>query len=350
MFVSSVGNKSKMLQANFGCNTDKFFGEYGVENPTFSLSDCNANSTTYGDMAFAGIIIKLSGINLTANKQYKFYIMFGYIPNGFDLNELIQKYNSDDVLNNLLETTAKSWYQDAIKFNTTSYPEIAREILWDYGYLRSTLTFYDLYNEYILDQGTGYRYISGFQGAFRDPLQHILPFIFTSTDKFKSIIRYHLKQIQPTFNDMTRFVNVPWGLTGNGIIYTTGGDASDLELYLLYVISEYILATRDIQFLSEKIDLNVFGDTNSYGNYTILDCLIESYQFLHSHIGIGRHGVIRVQSGDWNDGIATMENNNYIETLKKAESGLNTAMLTYVLPKFITVLNMIGINKQSMHE
>ena len=46
--------------------------------------------------------------------------------------------------------------------------------------MRSSLTFYNLYNEYVLDQGTYYRYYIGFEGAFRDPLQHILPLIYTS--------------------------------------------------------------------------------------------------------------------------------------------------------------------------
>jgi hypothetical protein len=52
-----------------------------------------------------------------------------------------------------------------------------RELVWSFAMTRQTLTFDNYFNESILDQGTGYRYGScsfcGFQGAARDPLQHV---------------------------------------------------------------------------------------------------------------------------------------------------------------------------------
>ena len=300
MFVSTIGKTVQNMKISFGCDMNAFFGNSGVENPTFSLSKCAGA----GDIKSAGIVVKVGNISLTKGVKYTFYIISGYIPNGFTLNKLIAKYNDDTVLANLLENSAKLWYNDAIKFNTANYPEITREVLWDYGYTRSALSYYDLYGEYILDQGTWYRYVNGFQGAFRDPLQHMLPLIFTDPDKVKSIIRYSLKQIQPKFSDVTRYFNVPYALMANGIIFdgTVSAAPSDLEIYLLWSVSEYILATKDTAFLDEIIYLNVYdNDDSDYMNKTVLDCLLEAYEFLHSHIGVGRHGVIRVQTGDWSD-------------------------------------------------
>eukprot|EP01084_Bolivina_argentea_P113350 202029_1 len=108
----------------------------------------------------------------------------------------------------------------------------------------------------------------------------------------------------------------------NGIMFDMSVSAapSDLEIYLLWSVSEYILATKDINFLSENIYLNVYDETeNDYVNYSVLDCLMESYQYLRSHIGIGKHGVIRLL---W----------------------LNTAMVAYVLPLLSGVLNKTETN------
>ena len=41
--------------------------------------------------------------------------------------------------------------------------------------VRQALTFYEFLNESMLDQGSQYRYASGFEGAARDPMQHALP-------------------------------------------------------------------------------------------------------------------------------------------------------------------------------
>eukprot|EP01084_Bolivina_argentea_P113351 202032_1 len=349
LFVSTVG-KNNNFNVHYGCDNDAFFGSGGAKMPTFQINGCDNG---VGNIKSAGIIIKISDISLQKDKPITFYIMSGYIPHGFKLNELIQKYNDENGLNDLKRKTAQNWYNDAIKFNTTKYPEISREILWDYGYTRTSLSFYDLYNESILDQGTWYRYINGFQGAFRDPLQHMLPLIFTAPNKVKSIIRFELKQIQPKFNDVTRYVNVPYALMGNGIMFDMSVSAapSDLEIYLLWSVSEYILATKDINFLSENIYLNVYDETeNDYVNYSVLDCLMESYQYLRSHIGIGKHGVIRLQTGDWSDTFDTLSGANKTLVYEQGESGLNTAMAAYALPLFNKVLTMINKSVPEINE
>ena len=53
------------------------------------------------------------------------------------------------------------------------------EIKWHSFYLQAAVTYDTFFDEHIIDQGTAYRYFAGFQGAIRDPLQHVLPFIHT---------------------------------------------------------------------------------------------------------------------------------------------------------------------------
>eukprot|EP01084_Bolivina_argentea_P194795 334310_1 len=337
-FLSTIGfNKTTEIKINHGCELNKFYGKNGAESPAFTVECGNDNNIKY-----SGLILELSNINIAANSEITLYLMYGYVYNESDIKTYMDKYNDLNLLNNLMEDTACAWSKAAMIFNTNNskYEWISREILWNYGYLRSSLTFYNLYNEYILDQGTAYRYWDGFQGAFRDPLQHSLPFIYTNPEYVKSILRYSLKEIIGPFNDTTRNYNVPYGLEGNGMIFniTPSTAASDLELYLLFVASEYIISTKDIDFLYEKIDLNIFGENQKY---SVLNCLLECYNFFRSHINVGKHGVIRIQTGDWNDAIVWGKG-HHEASVKYGESGLNTPLALYILPKFQQVLEMIN--------
>eukprot|EP01084_Bolivina_argentea_P194796 334311_1 len=337
-FLSTIGvNTNTNIEVKCGCELNRFYGNGGAESPDFDVECSGENNIKY-----TGLILELSNINIPANSEVILYLIYGYVYNEVDIKTLINKYNDMHLLTNLTYDTAYKWSKDAFIFNTnnTKYQWMSREILWNYGYLRSSLTFYNLYNEYILDQGTAYRYWDGFQGAFRDPLQHSLPLIYTNPEYVKSIIRYSLKEIISPFNDTKREYNVPYGLEGNGIILnaTISTAPSDLELYLLFVVSEYILSTQDTDFLHEKVYLNIFGENKEY---SVLDCLLESYNFLRQHIAVGKHGVIRIQTGDWNDAIL-FGNGNYADMVKNGESGLNTPFSLYVLPKFKQILDMIN--------
>ena len=332
---------------NIGCDTNAFFGNYGAENPTFTLSETCTN------INYSALIIQLS--NITSDNT--FYLLYGYIANSngvnkYSMDELIKKYNNMTLLKSLQKTTAKQFYDDAIKFNTSNYPEISREILWCYGMMRSSLSFYNLMNETILDQGTYYRYVSGGEYALRDPIIHALPLIYTNPEIFKSIIRFSLKEIQPPFDSFIKDHNLPYGIIGNGAFYG-GFDnqfPSDLEITMLWVVAEYILQTKDVDFLNETIDLNVFmNDVNANHKHTILDCLLELYGYLSSYIGVGKHGVFRLQTGDLSDTFVILSTKgiagyNNTEIVEQGESGLNTPMLAYILPRFYDILQSINVS------
>ena len=55
---------------------------------------------------------------------------------------------------------------------------LPRELQWDAYMLRSGTTYEEACGHHILSQGGYYQYDTGFQGAFRDPLQHVLPLIY----------------------------------------------------------------------------------------------------------------------------------------------------------------------------
>ena len=63
--------------------------------------------------------------------------------------------------------------------------------------LKTWLQFYDYFNESVLDQGSQYRYGSGFEGAARDPLQHLLALIHSAPERAASVLRMQLQTMVP---------------------------------------------------------------------------------------------------------------------------------------------------------
>ena len=98
-------------------------------------------------------------------------------------------------------------------------------MLWHAYYLRGGVTFDSYFGEFILDQGTAYRYSFGFQGAIRDPLQHLLPMIEMAPEIAKSVLRYSLKEMLPSYHTLAadKIANLPYAIVGRGLIDIGGG-------------------------------------------------------------------------------------------------------------------------------
>jgi len=190
--------------------------------------------------------------------------------------------------------------------------------------------------EHILSQGHVYQYIVGFQGAARDPLQHVFPFVLSDPTILKEIIRYTLKEVQEGGE-------IPYGITGNGMIMPAPWKPSDLELWLLWVASEYVLASRDKDFLNEEIPTYPIHGRKA-GKASVKELLKLCHVHFSQHTGKGKHGLQRLSNGDWNDmvviGSYTEEQQNEIRA--KAESVLNSAMAIKVLSYFAEMLRFVS--------
>ena len=123
------------------------------------------------------------------------YFLYGYLPEGFDLERLIAKYSLDT--SSLVARSSSQWKESGLRFRTESEPWVERETTWSSYYLRSGFTYDNFFKEHIISQGAAYQYIAGIQGAPRDPLQHAFPFIFSDPKSVREVIRYTLKEIQP---------------------------------------------------------------------------------------------------------------------------------------------------------
>jgi hypothetical protein len=276
-------------------------------------------------------------LELRPGESRTLYFLYGYLPQGFTLDALVKKYAADPTT--LWARSSAQWKPDAPLFHVPTHPWVERETLWSIYYVRSGLTYDNFFREHILSQGAGYQYQAGLQGAARDPLQHVLPLIFTDPQIVRQVLCYTLKEIQPDGS-------IPYAIVGNGVPMPCVYRPSDLQLWVLWVASEYVLATRDHDFLRERVPVyprrQVLPD-----DPTVLDLLSQCFTHITTAIGTGKHGLLKIFNGDWNDSIVythlTPEQREQVFPI--GESVLNAAMAAYVFDHYARMLDFIDHRK-----
>jgi len=278
-------------------------------------------------------LILLKPFILEAAQSVTLRFIYGYLPEGFTAAGLIAKYR--DQAAGLFEKSCAAWKDEGIQLTVETDPWIERETRWHSYYLRSGFTYDDFFGEQIVSQGSVYQYCTGLQTAPRDPLQHALPLVYSSPALARQVLRYTLKS-QATDGSL------PFAITGFGQTVPAQPPPSDLNLWLLWLASEYVLATRDSGFLEEKLPIWPLapGGPTLTGN----ELITRAYRYLVSKIGVGKHGLLRGFRADWNDQIYVSEISESLheEVGRESESVMNAAMAAYVLDRYATLLRYIG--------
>ncbi len=240
------------------------------------------------------------------------------------LNKYKESVNEDYILENF-----NSWRKNTLFFDVESEPWLGREAAWHAYYLRSAALFDSYYDNHYLPQGNAYTFLHGANGAIRDYVLFLVPMIYLNPQLAREMLEY-------IYRTMTFEGELPYALVGHGqtlgaIVHET---SSDLHLFLLWGLLEYLYVTRDFQFLDKEIPYYPLdcGEKSS-----VLDRIEVSLKFLFQKVGIGEHGMIKVGSGDWSDGISLLVKNRSA-LLKKGESTFNTAFALYVFPLLIDLL------------
>ncbi|MFW9878470.1 MAG: GH36-type glycosyl hydrolase domain-containing protein, partial [Candidatus Thorarchaeota archaeon] len=272
----------------FSTNGFDFFGNGGIAYPDGIIGPLPSNLDTNDDKS---ALILEKKIHLNPNESRTLYFAFGYIPEGFQLDKILKKYRKE--IFKQWEKSSESWKNDKVILSIPEETWVERETLWHNYYLRSAMTYDSYFKEHILSQGQIYQYIMGVQIALRDPLQHVLPFIYWEPKIVKEIIRYILKTVKEDGE-------IPYGITGSGMTVPVPYIPSDLELWLLWVTSEYVITTKDKEFLNEVIPIYPIYKVKPTTS-TIIDLLLLCYNHFTRVTGTGKHGLQRLSNGDWND-------------------------------------------------
>ena len=313
-----------------------FFGKGGVESPDGLNLPLNSNDS---DFSSNGSMFLERKLYLKPKESQTIYLAYGYIPEGFKLKSLLNKYKKD--LSQLWVISCKQWKTNRINLRIPDELWVNRELLWHNYYLRGSMTYDSYFKEHILSQGQVYQYIMGFQGALRDPMQYALPLIYFQPEIVKEIIRYVLKTTKPDGE-------IPYGIMGSGMILPAPYKPSDQQMWLLWLVSEYILVSRDIDFLKEEIPCYpVYG--KKIVIKSVKNLLLTCYDYFTNTIGRGKHDLQRISNGDWNDGVILghISKELYDEIIKHGESVLNAAMASYTIKIFGEMLRFVGDNDNS---
>jgi hypothetical protein len=312
-------------------NAKKFFGAGGVARPAGLESGLDGDLSASGTES--GLLLERK-IALKPGEQRTVYFLYGYLPEGTEPNTLISRYRSDPA--RVWKDSCAQWRKAGLRFSTANEPWIKREVTWNYYYLRSALTYDRFFGEHILSQGGIYQYTMGFQGAARDPLQHALPFIFSDPAIVKEILRYTLKEVRADGS-------IPYGIVGHGTVMpTTSDNSSDMPLWLLWAVSEYVLATRDRAFLNEQIPARLDAGPGA-GRESVRKLLARCYRHLIEHVGTGEHRLMRMLNDDWNDALVIgWAQRASKECVERGESVLNSAMAAYVFDYYARLLVYAG--------
>jgi len=319
----------------YGTSAAKFFFD-GIENPSGMKGPLDNDASTSGPDSAFFLERKLV---LKPGESRTIHFLYGYLPEGFTCDGLVTRYATDAASH--WRRSCSRWKASGLQFRIPSEKWVEREIEWSGAFLRSGFTFDSFFREHILSQGAGYQYLAGLQGAARDPLQHVLPFVFTDPDLVRQVLRYTLKEIEPDGS-------IPYGIVGSGVTMPCRYRPSDLQLWMLWVTTEYVLATRDTAFLNERIAATP-NKVAGVSDPTVLELLDRCCKFLVVTQGSGKHGLMRISNGDWNDSIVVnrLSAKHVADATRNGESVLNAAMAGYVLDYYAQMLDTVGHGERS---
>jgi hypothetical protein len=220
-----------------------------------------------------------------------------------------------------LGTSERSWSDWLPQVSLGAGREwLSRELQWDAYTLRSGTSYEDCQGRHIISQGGYYQYDDAFQGAFRDPLQHILPVIYSDPALARDVLIYSAQE-QPQSSG-----EIPYAMVENCKRFDLGS-SDDLDVWLLYAASEYGLATRDLGFFDQAVKYQDAGDGSLWDHLKLA--------YKHQEEQLGPHGdYVTGATGDWSD-FST-------EFLQMTESGLVTAQLAYVYPRLAELADARG--------
>ncbi len=241
-----------------------------------------------------------------------------------------------------LDDTLDAWKGHLAYFSTGGNPTLQREMAWHAYCLQVASVYNAYYKTHVITQGSAYLYLHGIDGAPRDQALFAMPMTYLRPDLARETLGLIMALTRAATGAMS-YAFTGYGILDSALIHNK---PSDLDLFLLMAISEYLAATGDLGFLDQEVPFHP-GDKLPPGitGKTVLDHVRASFDHLLNVIGTGENGLIRIGDGDWADGVV-IENAvarvflgvAFDHSSAKGESVPNTQMALYVLPVAADVL------------
>jgi hypothetical protein len=295
-----------------------FFGQGTRQAPAAVTAGSLSNSLDGSGLLLNqdAVLATQKNFSLAPGASRTMFVLYGIAARGSE-DAVIDAYRANYAMR-LADTTA-AWSARLPQFVVPQDTWLQREMAWSYYYLRSGILKDDFFGLHIANQGGYYLYGLGLNAAMRDPLQHVLPLIYSDPGLAKETLVYVLRA-------MKQNGQIPYGIAGHGSWSNFPFDPSDMSLWLFWTVSEYVCATRDFAFLDE---FHPFYDA---GGATTYDALKSAFAYQTQVIGTGSHGLIRLRNSDWDDTLV-LSSGNPIGTATNGESTMNTVMAIAIYPR-----------------
>jgi hypothetical protein len=307
-----------------------FFGKGGVAAPDAVTARAAGQGTAGG--AIGGVTTGLgqprmfalrSDLTLAPGEQKTLRFAYGYAPMGepFAIDPAWRdpKYDAP-------AAAADDLRPHLFYFSADRDPVLHRELAWHAAQMEVSTGRRDYWNVHVVPQGSAYLYLHGADGAARDISIFAVPLVYTHPELAKEELSLNMMITHAEDRRIT------YAFQGHGMLDDALGlhkDPSDVTIFLLWALSEYLGATGDLAFLDEKMP---YYPIDALPGATVWDHLHDAVRYLFDVIGTGPHGLVRLSTGDWSDGIA-LEAKDHNLAVQKGESVPNTQMAIAVLPR-----------------
>ncbi|MBI3201960.1 MAG: hypothetical protein HYZ29_10485 [Myxococcales bacterium] len=273
------------------------------------------------------VFVMKSDVVLPPGASQRLRFVYGYAREG---EEFPDAPSWHDPSFSAREQQAEELSSRLMYFAEPSAPELSRELAWHAYQLEASVGHRDYWQGPVVPQGSAYLYLHGADGAARDLGLFALPLVYTDPALARAELRLYMG-IQ--FSD-ERF---SYAFQGHGMLDDAGihSAPSDLPLFFLWALGEYLGATGDLAFLDEKAP---YWPRGARPNATVWDHTAGALKHLFEGVGTGEHGLIRIGTGDWSDGIV-MEAPDRELAVAKGESVPNTQMAVAVLPRIADLID-----------
>jgi len=210
-------------------------------------------------------------------------------------------------------------------FATPKDPWLHRELAWHSAQIEASVGYREYWGTHVVPQGSAYLYLHGADGATRDTSLFALPLVYTHPDLAREQL---VTTMGLAFADGGRF---SYAFQGHGKLDDALGlhaAPSDLDLFFLLALHEYVGATGDVAFLDRRVS---YWPKRPENEASARDHAKRAVRHLFDDVGFGPHGLLRVGTSDWSDGIVVAAPDRAL-AIAKGESVPNSQMALAVLP------------------
>ena len=306
-----------------------FFGASGPRNPAAVVARAPGQGTAsalLGAPASAlgqpRVLVVRSDLELDPGESRVLRFAYGYAPWGEPFSE---QFEPARAMGDLRATWADYLRERLFYFATERAPVLQRELAWDSYQIEASIGHRDYWGGHVVPQGSAYLYLHGADGAARDLGIFAVPLVYLDPALAREELRLYMG-LQLAQGGAFAYAFQGHGMVDDAGIHTA---PSDLPIFFLWALGEYLGATGDWSLLDEVVP---FYPREALAEATGWDHLEAATRHLFDVIGTGEHGLVRIQTGDWSDGIVVAAPDREL-AVAAGESVPNTQMAVAVLPR-----------------